>query len=717
MPGTTNKKTKLTFLHVTDCHLTKTATVEIVDRKTKVKGMRPILRTKMLEDTLRSLAEKLKKNGTKLDAVLFSGDGTLQGDLDGQVLLREMLLTELASVGITTANLIATPGNHDVVARSDPSDLPRYEPFQKAWINPGSVVVPFLDGVHAIDKLNSSTHVLKAPDGIWAIFPINTANWSQLSIPNEENEGVALLREHVNASGKDNLVNALEKLCTYDAARISEEQLSALKKTVEQTGKVHLRIAVLHHHLLPVNSSEEFKPFADITNLGQLRQVLLELGFHMVVHGHKHVTAAYYDHIYPDKSDLASAHRLLTVSGGTFGPTGQHPDSPLQLIEIDEIPHAPICKIRSISSATAGRELNITNSPLYRLWEDDPTASGPLTIFGTSIDDVYARAIQAVNSSSNRTIVCTIDFQSDDSIPFPQTYPYRGSNEERREWFEETVRWWQLPASRIEARIPYIHGSRLKRFGGSLDQIERVVSLLLKEKATSKAIALVVDPGRDFTNGKPFASFCFVQFCLRTDNRLDCIGYYRVQEFNYWWPVNVAELRHLQMEVASKASVIPGKITTITPYPRLSENIRRPTKVAVPLLDQWVDNHPVRIAQIALALANRTGDFHKEGIKFWKRCLDDLEQAATDFHTDGVQVSIEGLDLLKDWLVAAGGADAIVKLINDLLFANKSYAKKLQQNSTDEKGDFDDWKKHVEQTLAELRKVSLVPQPDAVPPV
>lgn len=292
---------------------------------------------------------------------------------------------------------------------------------------------------------------------------------------------------------------------------------------VSEVGDVRLRIAVLHHHLLPVGSREEFKSFADITNLGHFRQVLRELKFHMVIHGHKHITTAYYDHIYPEQMVSPVAHRILTISGGTYGPSNLHPDEPLRLINIGGSLHAPLCSITSIKAAVSGRELDTSESSSYRLWEEDPTSQGPATIFGTSIDDVYLRALQTVDQFPNRPIVCTIDFPpSDTQLPFPKDYPRTGNDAEKREWFQETVQWWQLHASRIEARIPYLHGSRLKRFGGGYDQIDRVVRLLKNDKKpTSKAIALVVDPGRDFVaDESPFASFCFVQFCLRDDKKI-----------------------------------------------------------------------------------------------------------------------------------------------------------------------------------------------------
>ncbi len=290
-------------------------------------------------------------------------------------------------------------------------------------------------------------------------------------------------------------------------------------------------------------------------------------------------------------------------------------------------------------------------------------------------------------------------------MPVPLKYPYGNRNhDEIREWFKETVEWWQISASKIETRIPYLHGSRLQRFGGGLDQIARVVSLLEDGNATSKAIAFVIDPGRDF-NDKPFASFCFVQFCLRSDKRLDCIGYYRVQEFHHWWPINVAELRHLQLYVAEKVSATAGSITTITPYPRLNEDNPHPAKVAVPLIDQWVDNYPMRIAKIALTISNSAYDREDEGYRYWNRCLDDLEQAAIHYHKDGVQVSLEGLELLKVWLEAASNDNNnVIQILEELWVTNEAHQNKLHVNA-----DFKRWQKQVKQNIVKLRELTKEP--------
>lgn len=191
----------LTFLHVTDCHLSASETVQTIDQKTRVRGVTQPLRSKVLQDALHKLADSYSQKNKTIDGVLFSGDGTLKGDPNGQIELRKILLAELGRVGVTNANIIATPGNHDIVACSEPGTLQRYQLFQDAWLGSDPVVVPFLDGIHDIGEITLSSHVLKDPQGNWAVFPINTANWSQLRISDEDDSEIAKLRTFIKTKG------------------------------------------------------------------------------------------------------------------------------------------------------------------------------------------------------------------------------------------------------------------------------------------------------------------------------------------------------------------------------------------------------------------------------------------------------------------------------------------------------------------------------------
>ncbi|WP_192366038.1 hypothetical protein, partial [Mesorhizobium mediterraneum] len=108
----------------------------------------------------------------------------------------------------------------------------------------------------------------------------------------------------------------LNELARYDMARVSSQQLEVLRNLIETSprpvGGIQLRIAVLHHHLRAPSLREEIKPFADVSNLEQLRSFLRDRQIAIAIHGHKHEQAVQFDHTY-DK-DGQRDHRTLVIS-------------------------------------------------------------------------------------------------------------------------------------------------------------------------------------------------------------------------------------------------------------------------------------------------------------------------------------------------------------------------------------------------------------------
>lgn len=161
---------------------------------------------------------------------------------------------------------------------------------------------------------------------------------------------------------------------------------------------------------------------------------------------------------------------------------------------------------------------------------------------------------------------------------------------------------------------------------------------------------MLVDPFRDFsTDGadEKFASFCLVEFRRRDDNAggvfEDAIAFYRAQEFERWWPVNIAELQLLQREICQKLGFRLGAITTLTADARTIS--LSPPEVAMPIVDRWLDQAPERLPLLADALLNRTpiDERHTQAIRDWRRSLTDLRVASREFNPDGIPVAIEGL--------------------------------------------------------------------------
>jgi 3',5'-cyclic AMP phosphodiesterase CpdA len=653
----------VTFLHVTDPHIAESRTELPRDdfKKPNVRGIEQDTRENALERTFARLAEHLREAGRTLTGVLFTGDAQDRGRPGGHDAVREMLLYHFECLGVRTDNIVAVPGNHDVPKTSEPSTEERYRDFIAAWRAKGCIT-PWLDGVD--DDPSPSKHFLAADDHSWVIFPMNSCNWAHAPLELEDPLRTVwkqILDKFAQSDPKEQakLETQLNDLVRYDMARVSPEQLEFLRKTIREIVRpdhgVQIRVALIHHHLRAPSVREEIKSGgADFTNLQMLRAFLGERQINIVLHGHKHEAAAYFDYI--DHPFTGKTHRTLIIAGATFGPG--HEDDAVRLVTLEGIPSTPEVRIEPVSLPRAGFDARVGSPTIRKLWNADEFLPGaPVIVQGTDITQVHARACAVVRDRSNgNTVIVHLDLPSSASIiPAPS-----GMDEA---WLKELVGWWQGPRSQLEHRIPYLHGVRLRRFGGKINQINRIVNLL-RASNTTRALAVLVDPFLDFGDGRSkeeFASFCIVQFRKR-ERFLDCVAYYRAQEFERWWPVNVAELRQLQAEIGQPLSLSPGRITTIAADARTRAS-RSPTQVAMPIIDRWLDQAPEKIHVLANALVAGSADAPEKSIATdWIHSLEDQLAAAKEFNEDGIPVAIEGLETLASYLVVNGQSDHSTKI-------------------------------------------------------
>jgi len=705
------------FLHLTDVHLMASGNpLPRDDHKVNIPGITQDTREGALELMLSRLAERLRKDGLQLDGVLFSGDAQDKGEPGGHKILFEMLIKHLADVGITPAKIVAVPGNHDVVQDSEPGSPERYGQFLESWRAEGCVT-PWLDGIdHA--PADGGPHMLTAEDLAWAVFPINTSNWSQVSsiLPKPLSDvwdSIPSLLAPENTEMEKTLRKQLNGLARYDMARVSPRQLEVLREQIEGASRPaagqQLRIGLLHHHIRAPSLREELKPFADFSNLEQLRAFLRDRRISVLIHGHKHEHAVQFEHLYEQDSD--EHWKTLVISGSTFE-AGRETDA-ARLISISGMPFNPSISIEPISLVRGGVDTKPTLLASTRIWNNKSVPGAPIIIQGSDIDEVYNRACEAAGSDAKEgTLIVHLDLpvSSPGSLPLPNEYPIAEplNEKERQQWLKELVGWWQLDRSGLDHRMPYVHGGRLRRFGGKIDQIARIKNLL-REKASTRALAVLVDPFRDFTiDGKDeeFASFCLVEFKRRdlADGRreLDAIAFYRAQEFARWWPINVAELRFLQWEICGDLGFRPGRITTISADARTRS--RTPTQVAMPIIDRWLDQAPERLHLLAISLVQKRieGASQAEAVSGWKRTLDDLQAATEAYNPDGVPTAIEGLQLLATYLRVGNDGDAqiaeAVVLIEDLANRNRAF-----ERGAKERTDFDTWAPTVTRLVQRLR--------------
>lgn len=691
------------------------------DHKLNIPEVEQETRESALELMFSRLSARLKQDTRRLDGVLFSGDAQDRGRPGGHQILLHQLLRHFGSLGVTAGNIVAVPGNHDVPRTSPPSSKLRYEEFTQVW-RKAKCVTPWLDGVDA-SPIDGGPHRLVSENKLWAVFPINTSNWSHVAPTLAEPLASAWRDLPVLAAGGDadreaKLREQLDSLTRYDMARVSHRQLEILRELIESTPQPtagrQLRIAVLHHHLRAPGLREELKAFADLSNLEQIRGLLRDQGVALVVHGHKHEHAAQFEHIYDQGGDRD--HRALVISGATFEP-GRESDA-ARLVTIKGMPNSPAVTIERLAIPRSGVESYNPPPIVRKIWSTGSVAGAPVVIQGSDLDEVYDRVCEAAeHDAANGTLIVHLELPAgaNGELPLPSNYPLPEPMEEaeRQRWLRELVAWWQLDRSGLEHRMPFVHGSRLRRYGGKIDQIQRIIKLL-ETKASTRALAVLVDPFRDFTadgTGEEFASFCLVEFKRRAldgaQHAVDVIAFYRAQEFARWWPINIAEIRHLQWEICTALRFLPGRITTIAADARTHS--RSPTQVAMPIIDRWLDQGPERIHLLANAFVNGaiSNDAQRDAVRGWERTLTDLETTATEFNPDGLPIAIDGLKLLASYLevVESGGEPILIniaRVLRRLARANEGF----EDAPTRSKADFDRWVPDALEAVNELRALT-----------
>lgn len=725
---------RATFLHITDAHVAASGVeFDRDDHKVGVPGIRAGTREDALDLLFRRLAERLTKEDRTLDGVIFSGDAQSKGAAGGHELVFKMIADHL---GISAGRIVSVPGNHDVPRGAGPGSAKRYEDFVRVWRDPGCVV-PWLDGLDDRPAIASpERHRLVAVDRSWAVFPINTSNWSHVTSVLPEPLRTYWDRIADTLVPNDTFVasqlrSQLQALARYDMARVSEDQLEALRTVVASTPQPdrgrQLRIAVMHHHLRSPSLREELKPFADMSNLEQVRAFLRGSGIGVVLHGHKHEHAAYFDHIYAGDTD--DMHRLLVISGSTFE-VGRETDA-VRLITLAGLPHTPEVEIEAIPLPRAGAEDFRPPRTVRRLWTTSVrpaetvlvSPGAPTTVEGSDLDEVYARALAIAQTNARRgTLIVHLDLPDDDGskLPLPNDYavPDDLQGDERQTWLRELVEWWQLDRSQLEPRIPYLHGARLRRYGGKINQIERIISLL-RAKPSTRAVAILVDPFRDFApNGanEEFASFCLVEFRRRDAEAgrivVDAIAFYRAQEFERWWPINIAELRFLQREICEELGFRPGRITTIAADARTIS--RSPTQVSMPIVDRWLDQAPERLHLLADALVHKAaqGGAQANAVREWRRSLAELRTATKGFNPDGIPVAIGGLVMLASYIKATAPVGdqelpVLARHLSDLAQVNETF-----ERSTLSRASFSRWSSVAQNLVTALERLTDTRLPD-----
>jgi Calcineurin-like phosphoesterase len=641
------------ILHASDPHLGVVSPGQELD-DSKLDIARDDIETTqtVFRQTLESLSSHVTANG-KPSAVVISGDLTYRNTSEGFLAFSELLTERADLLPEDPARVVVVPGNHDVDWSTSAGTPERYEAFLGATRDQGCAT-PLLDGVDFNNTgplaLEAGTekipHVVDDPD--FLIVPLNSSNYCG-TIPRVRAEGAWTLTEWKKrlaslGVGAGEARRQVEALMRHDVARVSRRQVRALRLLLEEL-KISVtrgddprpRICVLHHQLLPVSASEEWKTFESLVNLGFVREAFQEFGIDVVLHGHKHEENVYWDFARRGNDPVTQPLRrtLVIASPGHF-----RPNQPvLRALELEGTPLARNLKVTTFNGVEAYSAAPLVGQEVVLptwLGQMESESGEQVVIRGRTAHETYARIrahFDRTLSARLENLVCEIDTQ-EGADTLPPDYP-DVAQADKQKWFTELIDWWQLRNSRLvrERVRPFNHGERIREHWG--DQVERAARLLNERADSSRGMAILVGPeetGRTEGDPRPidegtYPAFVVAEFGLtRRGDRLelDCFGYFRKQEMNYWWPVNVAELARLQEKVLKRLKrdyrARTGRIVTFSALALYGTDL---PQVAVTEIDRAIEDEG-RIWRLAAAVTYPTSKGAPDAAADWEKILAEL---------------------------------------------------------------------------------------------
>jgi predicted phosphodiesterase len=589
------------------------------------------------------------QDGDAYDAIVVSGDVTQAGAQEGFDAFGDFL-DLLGDTRPATDRILVVPGNHDVSWETPSSSQERYERFLGATREKG-YVTPLIDGIdfeanelsgHENERLKRYPHIVEHDD--FLIVGLNSSNWcgvladydpGSIEQPMLDSEAwTQLLDEIADPNQRKRAERSLTSLRLHDVPRVSWAQLNALSRLLHDLmldkGDGRLRVAVLHHHLLPVSGEEELKTFESITDLAAVRRFLRTFGFHVVLHGHKHRGAVYVDAGSLPESRLGDSRQIFVVAA----PADSKPTEELfRVLEVGGTRGGHWLLAHTYPALEPGGPDPIPSTQEIPVWTAEQGPRRDINVRGETRDDVYAR-VQALFHSPETphfvsNLLCVIDnSQGADSRPASYQSIEHPSPDK---WFTDVVAWWQRPRSRLLSFREFNHGERISdRYG---DQLERAARALEDDVETSRACVVLVDPAREAGSiNRNFPAFVAAQLKLAEvssgHRRLDVIGIFRKQEMMYWWAINVAELASMQKAVFDelsragrlKVGVSFGTISTFSVMAYVGTDI---PEVDVAGLDLALDD-PGKLTRMATAVV--TGAADEAAAADWNLAFDEMSR-------------------------------------------------------------------------------------------
>ena len=730
------------ILHIADLHLVAPESSSPIDdhKIGLVPAKARATHHQTLVLTLSRLGEALAKSGRTLDSIIMTGDIADKNNEGGyQAFLT--LLDALGPAKPAPERTIVLAGNHDVKMGLRPGDPARYSMFVEFIRNSG-FVTPCLDGLDTASTCaaNVKKHLFDFDD--LQIIPLDSSAYSQVKLDLGLTDAF-WARLEADFAGTPDLDN-LKRLQIADAARVSDTQLETLRQLLSRVseGRRPLRIAAIHHHLLPVTLKEEVKPFESLTNLGLVREFLRDQAVSIVLHGHKHTEFTYVDHIPGHGIDVGPPSLVRVISGAAASAADLNRTDVFRLLDVDAVDG--IVKVERIPIAIPGGTFSIGHPEALTFTRPGgPTiteTAGSLVINGATVDLVYNQLVAKLANRSGEAdhVVCRIE-RSPELEDIAKLYPGFSKVAEQKEseiakyqleQFRDLVNWWQFPNAPLSPweQPGFTHGNRIQRFNGHLNQLEEAIKALAQDHWTTRGIVVLLSPEADKIAQQqvPFPSFCLLQFKISVAAgaewapTLDCTAYFRKQEMRFWWLVNLAELAQLQRQVCDRLrggrgqnelrTIQPGPITTIAARAKAD---RTPPKVQVPRIDRYYSLSRERLFGMVNALLWKHMPGREQYADDWMQLFAELEPPETS-DPDGLAVAHEGIKYIREEIdkhlksTRFLGDQQLIELrnvLNELLARNGEFAL-LQQEEKANSDKHSSWRAAIIPLLHRIVELS-----------
>jgi 3',5'-cyclic AMP phosphodiesterase CpdA len=582
----------LRILHLSDLHFGQLLAVQRKPKKSPsahqfVRGNDPF------PDDLANIL--IRDMGEKPAVVIVSGDVGWSGAKDDYTYALQFF-TRLRQEWSDVPFVVA-PGNHDVDQALPGARQDEFIAFLKGLHSADFPQIYPLFNVGAIDrqKLVAFNHV--APTGSrdeLFVVAVNSA-------------------AHLEDSGTPIYIKP-------DVLQAIEDHLQKLAVSPRT-----LRIFVLHHHLLPFaeNSTigavdpNDVKDKPDPTlvwNSAKLQDWLALNSFHVVLHGHKHLSHGREDVLWRRGGSSQHGQRIFVIGAGSAGVEAEHrePGEPLSynllsIARLSEERWNVDVSVRFVEERKA-----ITKAaPLYTYEASVGKAStgAPRIFQAERMDDCHS-AIQRVCDGKGlitnfMSIVESPVYEHPSTVRIGKDVIDEGRIKSSflllHPEYEGTSEWTDISKvddalQKIKPRFRFSHGQRLfghperksiPRQESDLWETRPILRAVksLESDSLSKAYVGLYNPEIDaISRDEPLPGLMSIQF-IKEPPYLDVVATFRKIDLSFWWVVNMYEigkLLHWAANVPNKKKLSPRRITF---FAALAEWSKDPEPAVVAALD------------------------------------------------------------------------------------------------------------------------------------